>query len=294
LETVRRPKPIGGRERWHIDEYAEEGWLFRVKEGVNSVYFDHLGYTNEARKSYQDFCRLRADGVIPAGVRFQVALPLTESAVRFCVTNLRDYELMHAAYEEAMSQEIAELVRAVPAHDLVIQWDINLEVFAIALQDRFGTPWQPSGDPFERYLKALNAVASHVPDEALMGLHLCYGELGHKHFMEPTDLSVVVRMANGAQRAVTRQIDYVHMPVPRNRDDVAYFAALRDLDVSDAMLYLGLVHFTDGLEGSLRRAESARQSLSSFGVATECGWGHRAKETLPQLFRIHRDVAAAL
>lgn len=294
LETIQRPKPVGGKERWHVEEYGEEGWLFKVKETVNAVQFDHLGYADEAKKSYQDFCALRAEGVIPAGVRFQVALPLTESANRLWLTNAHDYELMQAAYEEAMGREIAQIVTVIPADELVIQWDICVEVLAIALQDRFGAPWQPPGDPFERYLQALTGLASHVPDQTLMGCHLCYGDLGHKHLVEPPDLSLVVRMANAAHQAVTRPIDYYHMPVPRNRDDAAYFAPLKDLEIGDAKLYLGLIHHTDGVEGSLRRVRTARQYLSSFGVATECGFGRRPKETIPELLRIHREVAAAL
>jgi len=193
-----------------------------------------------------------------------------------------------------MGREIAHLVTAIPANDLVIQWDICVEVLAIALQDQFGAPWHPPGNPFERYLQALSTLASHVPEQTLMGCHLCYGDLGHKHLVEPTDLGLVVRMANAAHKAVTRQVDYYHMPVPRNRNDAAYFAPLKDLEIGDAKLYLGLVHHTDGVEGALRRVRTARQYVSGFGVATECGFGRRPVETIPELLRIHREVAAAL
>lgn len=294
LETLQRPNPRSGKERWHVEEYGEEGWLFKVKEGVETVHFADLGYANEAKRSYQDFCDLRAKGVIPQGVRFQVSLPLTESATRFFLTNARDYELLRAAYEEAMGREIAQIVTAIPADDLVIQWDICIEVLAIALQDQFGVPWQPPGDPFERYLKALPALARYVPAQTLMGCHLCYGDLGHEHLVEPPDLGLVVRMASAAHRAVTRRIDYYHLPVPRNRTDAAYFVPLKDLDIGDAKLYLGLVHQTDGVEGTLRRISTARQYISGFGVATECGLGRRPKETIPELLRIHREVAATL
>src|SRR5215510_5635193 len=155
LETLQRPKPAGSKERWHVEEYGEEGWLFKVKEGAATVHFPHLGYANEAQKSYRDFCALRAEGVIASGVRFQVSLPLTESATRFFLTNARDYDHMRAAYEEAMGREIAQIATAIPASDLAIQWDICIEVLALALRDQFGASWQPSGDPFERYLQAL-------------------------------------------------------------------------------------------------------------------------------------------
>jgi hypothetical protein len=127
-----------------------------------------------------------------------------------------------------------------------------------------------------------------------MGCHLCYGDFQHQHFVEPPNLSVVVRMANAAHKEVTRPIDYYHMPVPRNRDDEAYFAPLKDLASGEAKLYLGLIHHTDGIAGSLRRVATARKYVSGFGVATECGLSRRPKETIPELLRVHREVAAAL
>ena len=294
LETVQRPQPVAGQERWHVDGYGEENWLFEVKDGVEALHFDQLGYAAAAQHSYQDFCRLRAEGVIPAGVRFQVSLPLTESALRLWFTNAPDYERMRVAYEEAMEREIAQLLTAIPADDLVLQWDICGEVLALALQDQFGVAWQPPGDPLERYLQALTNVAQHVPAPTLMGCHLCYGDLGHTHLVEPPDLSLVVQMANAATQAVSRPIDFFHMPVPRSRDDAAYFAPLKDLEIGAAKLYLGLVHLTDGVAGTLRRIRTAQHAYSGFGVATECGLGRRPQDTLPELYRIHAEAAAAL
>ena len=84
------------------------------------------------------------------------------------------------------------------------------------------------------------------------------------------------------------------MPVPRARDDDAYFALLNDLVIGDAKLYLGLIHHTDGVEGSLRRLSTAKRHLARIGVATECGLGRRDPQTVPELLRIHRTVAEGL
>jgi hypothetical protein len=135
LETIQKPKPIDGKETWFPRDYGEESWLFKVKDGIETVYFNHLGYANEAKKSYQDFCTLRAAGVIPPGVKFQVSLPLTESATRAFLTNARDFAVMWSAYEEAMRREITEMVKTIPVDDLAIQWDICVEVLTIELQE---------------------------------------------------------------------------------------------------------------------------------------------------------------
>ena len=157
-----------------------------------------------------------------------------------------------------------------------------------------GLPWDAPGDPFERYVQALVDLSQHVADETLLGLHLCYGDLGHKHFKQPQDLGVVVRMANAGVAAVSRPVDFVHMPVPRNRNDDGYFAPLADLAIADAKLFLGLVHHTDGIRGTLKRLETARKHAGGFGIATECGFGRRLPETIPALMRIHREAVAHL
>ena len=142
--------------------------------------------------------------------------------------------------------------------------------------------------------QALVDLSPHLPDEALLGLHLCYGDLGHRHFKEPKDLALVVRMANAGVAAIRRPVDFVHMPVPRNRSDDAYFAPLADLTISDTKLFLGLMHHTDGVQGTLQRLETAQKHASGFGIATECGFGRRPPETIPELMRIHREAAARL
>jgi methionine synthase II (cobalamin-independent) len=293
LETVQRPQPLAGQDTW-LPQSREDFWRFKIKDGVDAVSFAHLGYAHEAQQSYQDFCTLRAAGVIPSGVRFQVALPLTESATLRFLTNDRDFALMASAYEEAMGREIAHIIRAIPPDDLVIQWDIAVEVISIETQDQFGLTWQPAGDPFDRYLRALKAVAQQVPPQTLMGCHLCYGDFQHRHAVEPRDLRVVVRMANAAHQGVSRPIDYYHMPVPRHRDDEAYFAPLHDLHIGEAKLYLGLIHHTDGVAGARRRLAVSQKYATAFGIATECGFGRRPPETIPELLRIHREVAAML
>ncbi len=57
-------------------------------------------------------------------------------------------------------------------------------------------------------------------------------------------------------------------------------------------LSLGLVHYTDGVEGTRKRIEAAQRVVTDFGVATECGLGRRPVETIPGLLRIHSEVAA--
>ena len=103
----------------------------------------------------------------------------------------------------------------------------------------------------------------------------------------------MVEFANRVSRQIKRPIQLIHMPVPRNRDDDAYFLPLRKLKLRpETELCLGLVHYTDGLEGTKRRLATARRYAQGFSVGTECGFGRRDPKTIPELLRIHAQVAA--
>ena len=135
-----------------------------------------------------------------------------------------------------------------------------------------------------------------VPMDIEAGIHLCYGDPGHKHIIEPADLSTCVAYANGIAQASARPVNFIHMPVPRDRSDAAYFAPLGALSLpAETDLYLGLVHFTDGADGTAARLVAALASLAghvgSFGIATECGFGRRDPVTIPPLLGIHATVA---
>ena len=272
---------------------------FRVKEGVKEIRFDTLGYAAEAKRSYAIYSALRDAGIVPAGVRFQVCLPMPEDAVRLFAETLDDYLAIVEGYSEALGREIAAIAEAIPPQDLVLQFDINWEVLAVAANDVTGRrpmSFALPGYPIERFVGYLKSFAGGIPRAAQFGLHLCYGDLHHHHYFAPSNLEVTVAMANSAVIAAPRRIDYVHMPVPANRVDNEYFAPLRDLTIGETTLYAGLLHLSDGVPGALRRVEVLRRHYAGhLGVATECGLGHRPPDhTLADLLALHRDVADAL
>jgi hypothetical protein len=127
-----------------------------------------------------------------------------------------------------------------------------------------------------------------------MGFHLCYGDYGHVHLREPIDSANVVELANQLVGAATRPVNWIHVPVPIERTDDAYFEPFGGLSLpEDTELYLGLVHFRDGVEGTELRIKSALRHVPAFGVATECGMGRRpperggAPDTLRELLETH-------
>lgn len=95
------------------------------------------------------------------------------------------------------------------------------------------------------------------------------------------------------KRRSTRSIAYMHMPVPVDRDDEAYFEPLKELvaNQGETEIYLGLVHPNDAA-GTQRRISAAGKTIPAFGVATECGMGRTPKEEIDSIMAISADVAA--
>jgi hypothetical protein len=263
--------------------------LYKVKNGgAADVEIGPLGYAAAALKSYEDFNRLRAQGKIAAGTRFQVSLP-TPIAVVMSFCEPEAIGPVWPKYEERIKQEVDEITRAIPHGDLAIQWDIAVEICFV-----LEVPEMAKVIPMEALVASIARISEPVPADVELGLHLCYGDPGHKHVVEPKDTSLMVELANRLSTEIKRPIAWLHLPVPRDRDDVAYFTPLRGLKLPrETELYLGLVHLTDGVAGARRRLDAAKQVVSDFGIATECGFGRRPPETVSALLELHRAVAHA-
>jgi hypothetical protein len=186
-----------------------------------------------------------------------------------------------------MIQEVNEIAAAIPADQLSIQWDAAT-VFAILE----GVRQHWLADPEPDLLARLVHVGNAVPRGVELGYHLCYGDSTTKHFKEPMDTGLLVRVANGIANGLTRSLQWIHMPVPIERADDAYFAPLRDLQLpQETELYLGLLHLEDGQDGAERRISAARKFVERFGVATECGFGRRPPSIIPTMFKLHSQVS---
>ena len=261
--------------------------LYKVKPGEN-VKFGPLGYAASAIRSYEDFKRARSEGKIPAGTRFQVSLP-TPIAVVMSFSEPQAIQQIWPVYEARLNEEVAEMAKAIPHRDLAIQWDIAAEICFV-----LENPEMVKVIPMEPLVASIARVSEYVPAGAELGLHLCYGDPGHKHVVEPKDTKLMVEFTNRLVAAIKHPIAWVHMPVPRDREDVAYFAPLKGLKLDRGTeLYLGLVHRTDGLAGARRRLAAAKQVVTDFGIATECGFGRRPPDTVSDLIELHREVAHA-
>ncbi len=201
----------------------------------------------------------------------------------------KDRLAAEVGYERKMFAEIDEIVAAIPKQELAIQWDAAHEVQNLegAREGWFDTLEQEEEEIIDRLVR----LGDHIPDGVELGYHLCYGDFGHRHVIEPKDTGLMVRLANKLSERVRRSIQWIHMPVPRKRSDDAYFAPLSDLRLNpETELYLGLVHHSDGVAGTRQRIAAAAKVIPDFGIATECGMGRRDPKTMFELLRVHAEV----
>lgn len=253
----------------------------------DELVLERLGFADAAIASYADFKTIRENGILPPHVRFQVCLPSPIAPMTILVEP-GSREGVEPAHFRQLFSEIDEILAAIPHADLAIQWDVCQDV---GIWEGFYDAYFP--DVKLGVIDRLRRCAEQIPPDVQVGFHLCYGDFGHKHFVNPKDLAVVTEMSNELTAAIARPIDWIHMPVPIDRQDDAYFAPLAGLALQDRTeLYLGVIHYADGVEGAARRIRAARRTGNAFGVATECGFGRRSPETIPELLRLHAEVAA--
>ena len=103
----------------------------------------------------------------------------------------------------------------------------------------------------------------------------------------------MVELINGLTSGIQRSIAFIHMPVPIERDDDAFYRPLQLLKIQPSTeIYLGLIHDTDGVAGTVKRMATAHRYIGDFGIATECGFGRRPPETVPALIELHASLLA--
>ena len=287
---VRQPAPGASQQEWN-----ESWWTFRLRPGVTHLTYPSLHYVEEATASYAIFRRLRDEGVIPSGARFQVSFPATGSAVMGFFANPADWPVVYDAYRRAIRNEVAQIVDAIPHEDLVVQWDIASEVRDILAGDRPLLPWSPQTsleEKWERHLGDLEHLSRDIPEDVVLGYHFCFGTWGGWPKSVAPDASVCVRLANEAVIRAGRRVDYVHLPVMPDADD-AWFGPLDGLAIGETWPFLGIV-LDDGLDAFERRARVAHRYLPAFGIASYCGWGREDPDRVPALLANLRDSAERL
>ena len=264
---------------------------FRVRPGfpTTAVRFGALGYATAATQSYEILRHMKAAGRIGANCRLQVGIATPLSVIGQYVDEAFQAAI-EPAYEQRLLEEVDEMAAAIPADELAIQWNLATELSIVA-----GHRCVYFNKLADGILERLVRLCERVPDGIELGLHFCYHDFIHNGFPLPADMDGLVDLANGLLGSIGRAIDWIHLPVPDQDAGEKYFAPLRRLLMRpEAKIYLGLIHAADGFDGALKRLEAARPSLAGFGVGFECGLGNLTEDQIPDVLKLHRQVAEAI
>ncbi len=239
------------------------------------------GYADMAISSWSLFERMQKTGDIPANVKFQVSLPTPIAPTYNNMVPDHRQRLLPALTRHFIG-EVDRIAAAIPADRLALQWDVCQEVLA----------WEGYYDtgPVDFRTETLDVLArigDAVPAESELGYHLCYGSPADEHLVQPTNMELMVEMANAIIAGVNRPIQFFHMPVPKSRTDDAYFAPLKGLKLAtETELYLGLIHYDDAAGDAARLAAASRHARVD-GISTECGMARGDPTRLAALLAAH-------
>jgi len=285
LDTTAEPFRL---HQWDGKLLRETQWLkFKDDVDATAVTFP-TGYRDAALESYEVYSRLRDEGVIAPDVRFQVSVP-TPMATAYMYISPSSRDAYIPAYERSLMQAVTEIVDAIPHGRLAIQWDVCQEV--LVFEDYFNA--RPT-DYKEQIFQELARIGGQVPTEVELGYHLCYGSPADEHLIMPKDMSILVEISNGIFSIASRRNYFLHLPVPKDRTDTGYFEPLMELNLpTETEVMMGLIHYDDA-QGDEERIATASDYLTSFGVATECGWGRTDPARVAGLLASHARAAQAV
>ena len=262
---------------------SRENHLFVLNPelALDEIKFRPLGYTSAAVDSYADFKALKASGKIPAEVRFQVSIP-TPFATGLLYFHPDSQETYIGIMKEALLGEVADICAAIPHDQLAIQWDCCQEI--LLLENYFPADWVYDS---QNIPPVIGELGDAIPEGVELGFHLCYGSPVDAPLVKQKDMGVSVGLANSIAQAISRPVNFIHIPVSNPAAGEPFFAPLADLAMgSETELYLGLLQPKNS-DSDDARVKAAEKFVSNFGIATECGWGRKDSGAVPHVLGTH-------
>ncbi|HWI21003.1 MAG TPA: hypothetical protein VNT22_00145 [Baekduia sp.] len=269
---------------------------YHLKEGVEPVFNEPFQYQEWALSSYEVFRRVRDAGGLPTHARLMVGMPSALDVVVSSVT-AQAFRPVLDAYMKQLKVSIDTIVDAIPHEDLSFQLDSvvlsgewtggTAEYVEMGLIPDFGLDKAAM-------LEITNTQLAWIPEDVEVGFHLCFGDgnaEGHSEDFEPDkdalpgDIGSLVAFCNDIVKAAPRPITFLHLATYEHWLEPSAYAPLRDLDVGDAEISLGVICLRrdpdteTGVANARKRTESARSIIGdTFGIATTCGMGRFVPE----------------
>lgn len=267
----------------------------RLADGTDpgSIAWPDLGYAQAYQESFEIFQQLRKDGAIGDQVRYQVQYPTPLASINGWVVP-EDHDALQPSYARALFADLERLLNALPHDQIAVQWDVAVE-FAILEQQDFAGPETQS---FTAIAAQLTECLDRVPVDVPVGLHLCYGDFQHQHFVQPQSLLRQVQVLNAVTNSAERPPSFCSFTVPQYQREPAYFEPLSALRVSEQTeLYFALVPYhpsqqEPGTTDTQVRLIDQHLGERAWGISTECGMGRVPSDEVPALLDLHREILA--
>ncbi len=271
--------------------------VLRLASGVapESVNWPDIGYAAAYNDSFDTFRSLQAEGIIAPDVRLQLQFPTPIAALS--MVSPEDAQLLAPHYAAALFNDLQQALDRLPHDQIAVQWDVAVEIGLLT----GGFPVE--APPFDAIVASLVACLDQVPDDVPVGVHLCYGDYQHAHFVQPTSLELQVRLLNALTSSARRPPTFAAFTVPQGRSDPAYFEPLRDLHADPGTeLAFALVPYHPDDQSPGTTAEQAKLidtylaespgGVRDWSVCTECGMGRVDRDDVSRLLDLHREIVS--
>jgi hypothetical protein len=150
--------------------------IYRLRTGCTSedLRLGPYGYADNALASYEDFRRLKGEGDIRTGTRFQVTMPGPGTGAS--AIQMPGSELLPIA-RAALWDEIEQILAKIPADDLTLQLDIGME----AEHEEYLRNPTAFNQPIHHVIDWTHAqmadsvawLGNRVPPDVELGFHIC-------------------------------------------------------------------------------------------------------------------------
>lgn len=269
--------------------------VLRLVDGASpdEVRWPDIGYAAAYNDSFETFRRLQDDGVVASDARLQLQFPTPIAGLSMVSPD--DAQRLAPHYAAALFADLHQALGRLPHDRIAVQWDVAVEIGLLA----GGFSAEPP--PFETVIAGLVACLDQVPDDVPVGVHLCYGDYQHAHFVQPESLALQVRVLNALAESARRPPAFAAFTVPQGRSDAGYFEPLRDLRTGPATeLAFALVPYHPDDQAPGTTAGQARlidtylgESMGGardWSVCTECGMGRVERDDVARLLDLHHEI----
>lgn len=252
---------------------------------------EHLnfGYLDYFKQNYPIFQQLRKEYGLPE-LKFQVGIP---TGLAIGLSMLRPLQAFR--YQEAFNRRLAYEVNQIiniADNDIVIQIEAPAEL-SLAQQ----LPKMMNGIA----VNSLLSLLAMIDTTAIMGLHLCWGDLNHKAVTHAKTLEKMVHFTNKLIQKwpETHQLEYVHFPLAEGEIppalEMEYYKPLKYIHLPERIRFVaGFIHEGRSLEESkviLKHIESVR--AHTVDIACSCGLGRRNPDTAMHLLKLTQQLLEA-